>query len=257
MLTQPIRDGYPRLRLFDPERITKGVSSLCDPEQTADHKEGGADHKDLRGVPPPPVAVAFPGVAAPRLRQEVSEAGLPPELHRVAELSRCRSRRDRSRGLLELARRVKGLPVMPDQGTLRMILAAWCGASGGIEISPKMWSEFRRLIRVAKHPIGVTLADAVRAAKASAAPEWVSRYADKPELVLLVKICRQLAGEYPNGVFPLSVRTAAAVADTSFRDARQMLERLRADGVLGLVEKGEIGPRSKMGSTWRYVGLPG
>lgn len=230
------RGRLPQLKLYDPDWDTKGNEQTCVPPEQLDSRLG---HRSGPG-------------------HKVSER-LTPELLRVVELARCLPGEERYQRLMNLARRVSGLPEKPDQRTLRLMLDAWNTSSGHPATGrwkARLWSDFRRYLKGVRVPLGTTIRDAVRMARVRKAPAWTARYAYKPELVLMVKLCAKLSEISTGGVFPLSVRTAAEAVVTSRTDAARMLDQLRGDGVLEMVEKGKQGSRSRVASTWRYRGRP-
>jgi hypothetical protein len=187
---------------------------------------------------------------------------LPPKLKRMALQCRCDRSEDMNKKIMELARRLKALPKLPDTPALKAMLWFWNDANR-FKVSPKRIGELvqriRRLCRdVVNRPIGEVMTGLAFSARTAVLegriPQCAEPYRDKPETVLLVVLSKVLADHAGGHAFPLSVRTAAEATGTSKGDAERALNRLRADGVLERVVRGMVGPKSKIASTFRYRG---
>jgi hypothetical protein len=184
-------------------------------------------------------------------------ATLPADVELAIERSKVRPGDDRYRQLFDLARRLRALPTFKPSGPLlQWIAREW--NSRGCHRADGRWldqlpGQLALALRRVKQPKGAGFAGLVAQAKRLSPPACAARYADKPEQVLLVKLCLVLDRHAGGEPWPLSVRLAQQAVGTSRGDAHRMLQELERDGVIILASKGRQGPASRQASTWRFA----
>ncbi|MCE9555995.1 MAG: bifunctional DNA primase/polymerase [Planctomycetes bacterium] len=181
-----------------------------------------------------------------------------PDIEALVRRSLPSAAGQRHRKIFELARELKAVPSLAAAPAVshRAIVQRWHElALPAISTKPfeDSWFDFLDAWDRVRKAKGESLIDEiVGRAIAAGVPEEAKHYS-RPELRLLVAICRQLQRESKSGTFFLSCYTAAELIGVDdHRTAWRWLGGLCKEGILELVTKGMI--KNHRASEYRYLG---
>lgn len=166
----------------------------------------------------------------------------------------------RSRKMFELACRLKGIPGFdPTPANLKRVLRTWNNAS----VPPatgrwkkQLWKQFNEAWRRVEYPFGQNFRDLVEKSRVKRLPAWAAHYRGKRKLAKLpqlIKLCVVLEKNLEGKPWALSLRMVMEALDVGKGTAERMMQKLREDGVIILVEAGKRGSHSQVASTWRVA----
>lgn len=162
---------------------------------------------------------------------------------------------ERNRKLFELARALKSMPEYADADPrdLQQIVRRWHGQALpviGTKPFDDTWFDFLYAWPRVRFTLGGGPMAQIFARAAENDPPAAAQRYERPELRLLVALCRELQRATGDGPFFLSCWTAARLLGVAHMTAWRWLCGLTADGVLVVVEKG--GRANAMGKATRF-----
>lgn len=174
-----------------------------------------------------------------------SSVGVPPACLPESE-------GQRNKCLFQLARHLKGTMPQASRDELRAMVQQWHRLALpviGTKDFAQTWADFLRGWDKVQFPHGETLSAILKGMDMGAMPESITALGYGEKCHLLIRICRQLQRNNPDGPFFLSARQAGELVEIHFTDAAKYLYALASDGVLEITERGS----GKKASRYKYI----